>query len=579
LEKQDNKHASEKITMTIKKLILCLYVFIYFGSLDGQSVCSFSPEYKNTVNCLSGYSNYNDNINASVVVEDILAKINLKNKYFVTKICKGINNAVAINYGGVNYILLDIDWMESLKYGKNDWFHLFVISHEMGHHLLRHTTRLTKSIQESRNNEIAADEFGGYILGTYGASLADINSLLINFPDDGDDNSTHPPKNAREIAVKKGYNSSKKNEMSSLMQLLTKDVSFDLTGLPSLISVARNKFNSFLQSNDKIVLSQAIESYQQALRFSTDPIIAYELGALFLAKGERGKYNTALELAYQKTKDEKFIFELFSSLIESGDKNTDKILLKYNFICNSISTEKYYEPICFQGIIKYLMYMSRKNFDGEGVNFDYLHKTEEFCKTKLVKYNLQTQDKETLRNKGEINNALGLCELWRENYALSITYFNNAKRDLEAAKKYDHQLENIFCYFSLNLLMVNYNIALSCIRLRDWQSGFDAITSYENLYNNLSVDKQEYLKFICNEINFQNFYIKGRCYHGLEQYSHAVVSYTSSIKYESNAYYLYYYRGLSFLGIDKNIEACNDFEIACKNGVYGACDRYESSCK
>jgi hypothetical protein len=565
--------------MNIKKYIFCLYLIIYFGSLEGQAVCSFSPEYSKTIGCLNGYSSYNDNINASVVVEDILAKINLKNKYFVTKICNGINNAVAINYGGVNYILLDIDWMESLKYGNNDWFHLFVISHEMGHHLLKHTARATISIQESRNNEIAADEFGGYILGIYGASPTDINSLLTNFPDDDNQNSTHPPKKEREIAVKNGYNSSKKDEISSLMQILTKDVSFDLNGLPVFLNVARNKFNSYLMTNDKIILSQAIQSYQQALRFSTDPMVTYELGALFLAKGDREKYNAALEFAYQKTKDDKFIFELIGSLIESGDKNTDRILLKYHTIFNSISSEKYYEPICLQGIIKYLMYMSRKDFDTQGLNFNYLHKTEEFCKNKLIKYSLQPQEVDKLRNKAEMNNALGLCELWRQNYTLSIEYFKQAKCDFELAKKYDNQLENVFCYFSLNLLLVNYNIALSNTRLRDWQSGFDAITSYENLYKGLSKEKQDYLKTLCNEIDFQNFYIKGRCYHGLEEYSYAIDSYTNSMKYESNAYYLYFYRGLSFLGIEKINEACNDFNIACKNGVYGACDRYESSCR
>lgn len=565
--------------MTFKKYIFCVYLFFSFVTSDGQNVCSFSPEYVNTVFCLSGYSNYNDNINASVVVEDILAKINLKNTYFVTKVCKGINNAVAIKYNGVKYILLDVDWMEGLKYGKNDWFHLFVISHEMGHHLLKHTEKATNTLQESRKNELAADEFGGYMLGMYGASLSEINSLLINFPNDNNKNSTHPPKNEREIAVKKGYNSSKKNETSSLIQSLTKDVAFDLTSLPYLISVARNKFNSYLETNDKYILSQAIESYQEAIRFSNDPLIAYELGALFLSKGEKEKYNSALELAYQKTKDEKFILELFGSVIESEDKNTDKILLKYNTISKTISSEKYYEPICLQGIIKYFMYMARKNYDMDGINFAYLDKAEAFCKKTLTNYSTKPEDKVILDNKAEINNALGLCALWRENYDLSYKYFINAKINFESAKKYDTQLENVFCYYSLNLLTVNYNIALSSVRLREWQNGFDAITNYENIFNSLSNEKQEYLKTIKYDISYQTFYLKGRCYHGLEQFSNAIESYTSAIQYENNAYYLYFYRGLSYLGVDKNSEACSDFEFACKNKVSDACNRFNSTCK
>jgi len=524
--------------------------------------------------CLSGYSTYTDNINANKVVEDILSKINLKNSYFVTKVCKGINNALAIKHNGVKYILLDVAWMEGLKYGKNDWFHLFVIGHEMGHHLLKHTEKETTSLQESRRNELAADEFGGYILGIYGASLEEINSLLINFPNDNNKNSTHPSKNEREIALKKGYNSSKMNESSVLIQSLTKDVRFDLTSLPYLLSSARSKFYSYLETNNKNILSQAIESYQEAIRFSSDPQIAYELGILFLSKGETDKYNSALELAYQKTKDEKFILELIGSLIENEDKNTDKLLLKYASITKTISSEKYYEPTCLKGIIKYFIYMSIKNIDNEGINFDNLNIAETFCKNILTNYVSKSEDMEILHNRAEVYNALGICALWREDYDLSFTYFNNAKTDFESAKIYDTQLENLFCYYSMNLLVLHYNIALSSIRLREWQNGLDAITNYENLFTRLSKEKQEYIVPRMNDISYKTNYLKGRCYHGLEQYEKAIESFTNVIKFENNASYLYFYRGISYLGVNKNYLACKDFKFACDKGFKGGCNRY-----
>ena len=555
---------------------ITIFIFLFSTLVKGQNVCSFSPEYVNTVFCLSGYVNYHDNINASILVEDMLVKINLKNTYFVTKVCKDINNAVAIKYNAVKYILLDVEWMDSLKYGENDWFHLFVIAHEMGHHLLRHTEKEATSLQESRKNELAADEFGGYMLGMYGASSDDVNSLLINFPIENNTNSTHPPKNEREIAVKKGFNSSKKNEISALVQSLTKDANFNLTNLPYLLSSARNKFNTYLETNNKTILLQAIESYQAAIRFSNDPQIAYELGVLFLSKGEQEKYNSALELAYQKTKDENFIIELIGSLIASADKNTDKLLIKYGAITNSFSSEKYYEPICLQGIIKYFLYMARKNIDRDGINYFYLNKAETFCEKTLTNYVSKSEDKKTFDNRAEINNALGLCALLRENYDLSYKYFNNAKTDFETARKYDTQLENVFCYYSLNLLNVNHNIALSSVRLREWQNGFDAISNYENLFNSLSKEKQEYLVTLKNDISYQNYYLKGRCFHGLGQYEKAIESFSNAIKFENTAFYLYYYRGISFLGIDKNDLACKDFGLACDRGVTDACNRFKN---
>jgi len=557
----------------MKRLITILLILLASIS-QGQNVCSFSPEYDNTLFCLSGYSSYNDNISANKVVEDVLLKINLKNSYFVTKVCRGINNAMAYKQNGVNYILLDVDWMKSLKYGKNDWFHLFVIGHEMGHHLLKHTEKETISLQESRKNELAADEYSGYILGMYGASFNDINSLLINFPNDNNKNSTHPSKIEREITIKKGYKLSKLNESSALIQTLTKDIRFDLTSLPYLLSSARSRYNSFLETNDKTILSQAIESYQEAIRFSSDPQIAYELGTLFLSKGEIDKYNSALELAYQKTKDEKFIIELIGSLIESNDKNTDKLLLKYASITKRISYEKYYEPNCLKAIIDYFMYMSRKNYDVNGINFDNLNIAETFCKNILTDYVSKSEDMEILHNRAEIYNALGLCALWRENYDLSYKYFNNAKTDFESAKIYDTQLENIFCYYSMNILVVHYNIALSSIRLREWQNGLDAITNYENLYTSLSKEKQEYILTRNNNVSNQTHYLKGMCYHGVEQYEKAIESFTNAIKFENSAFYLYFYRGISYLGVNNSYLACKDFKFACDKGFKEGCSRY-----
>lgn len=528
--------------------------------------------------CLNVYSNYIDNINASVVVDDILAKINLKNTFFVTKVCRGINNAVAIKVNGVKYILLDVEWMESLKSGKNDWFQLSVIGHEVGHHLLNHTEKLTFTLQESRKNELAADEFSGYLLGMYGAKKKDVDSLLINLPNDTNKNSTHPQKKEREIAFMKGFNSSKKNETSILIQSLTKNVDFDIKRVPYLLSLARNKFSSYLDTNNKNILLQAIEAYQEAIRFSTDPQIAYELGGLFLSNGEREKYYLALELAYQKTKDEKFILELIGHAISCQDLTTDNIILKYGAIVKDINSEKFYEPICISSIANYFMYMATKNQAKDAVDFSYVSKAESFCKIALKNYESRPEDTDMLGNRAEINSTLGLCEQLRENYEISIKYFNSAKTDFESAKKYDSRQENIFCYFSLNLLAVNYNIALSSIRLREWQNGLDSIANYENIINSLSQEKKDYVTSMDKTIPYKSFYLNGRCYHGLGLYAKAIEAFTNAINYESNSSYLFYYRGISFLGLEKNSEACSDFEISCKKGESNACNRY-NNCK
>jgi tetratricopeptide (TPR) repeat protein len=563
--------------MKIKLGFLILLLWCQGLASFGQKACSFSPEYVNMQFCLTGYSSYTDNINASILVDNILDKVNIKNRHFITKTCRGINNAVALKYNGLNYILLDVDWMENLKYGKKDWFHLFVIGHEMAHHLLKHTDKKAITVQESIKDELASDEFGGYLLGIYGASLSDVNSLLVNFPNDEIKNSTHPKKTDRESAVKKGYNISKSNEINLLLQSLTYESNFNLRNLPYILSLARSNLDIYLKTADKGSLSKAIDYYQQAIRFSSDPQIAYELGALFLSRGDREKYNIALELAYKKTRDEKFILELFNSLITSSDENTDKLLLKYKGVINSINDQTFYEPICLQGIAKYYGYMARKNYNDKGIDFNQVANAELFLNNALLK-NYKDESLSTVNSKAEIYNMLGLCALMREDYGSAENYFTKAKSNFEYTKKFDHQLENLFSYYSLNLLAINYNIALSSVRLRDWQNGLNSLNEYTSLLNGLSEAKKAYIKAMRPDAFSEHFYLQGRCLHGLGRYYEAITAFSNALKFENNSWYLYFYRGISYLGINNVPQACKDFNIACKNGINDACNRLNTTC-
>jgi tetratricopeptide (TPR) repeat protein len=564
------------------RLISILYFTFCFFIATSQNVCSFSPEESNTAYCLSGYSNYKDNINASLVVENILSKINLKNTFFVTKVCEGINNAIAINYNDVKYILLDVDWIESIKYGKNDWFHLMVIGHEMAHHILKHTEKQVGSLQESRMHELEADEFSGYILGMYGASQADINTLLLGFPDDNDVNSTHPQKKDRELAIQKGYSSTKQNERNALLQAITQNADFNLKTIPFLLSMGRQKFHSFLLSYDKVLLYQAIELYQEAIRFTDDPQIAYELGAMFYADGDLVKYHASLELAYQITKDEKYIIELLGNCLQSSDVNLDNVILKYKMIINNINPVNIKQVPCLISMAKYYMYLVHKDFDKNGFNKAYIEKAKDILKDALkIIENKEILDQEIYNQRAEINSSLGLCLLWQEDFSQSLDCLIKSKVDFEYAEKIQsEQLEKIYAYYSNNLLISYSNLALAYLRQREWNNSLQAISKYESILSSLTEEKKDYLNKI-KAIRMEDiYYFKGRSLHGIKQYEDAVKNYTLAINdKKGNSGYLYFYRGISFLGLNKSNQACSDFNEACKSGFVGGCDRIKSSCK
>ena len=564
------------------RLISILYFTFCFFIATSQNVCSFSPEESNTAYCLSGYSNYKDNINASLVVENILSKINLTNTFFVTKVCEGINNAIAINYNDVKYILLDVDWIESIKYGKNDWFHLMVIGHEMAHHILKHTDKQVGSLQEGRKQELEADEFSGYILGIYGASQVDISTLLLGFPDDNDINSTHPQKQDRELAIQKGYNSTKLDERNVLLQAITQNSDFNLKTIPFLLAMGRQKFNSFLKTYDKDLLYQAIEHYQEALRFSDNPQIAYELGAMFSSDGDLAKYHASLELAYQITKDQKFIIELLGSCLQDNDVNLDNIILKYEMIINNINPNNIKEPVLLISLAKYYMYLSHRYFIKNGLDIYFVEKAKTVLQDALrIITNKEVLSQARYNQRAEIKSSLGLCLLWQANYNLSIDYLIQSKIDFEYAEKnQSEQLEKIFAYYSNNLLISYSNLALAYLRQRDWNHSLQAISEYESILSSLTEEKKAYLNKI-KAIHIDDiYYFKGRSLHGIKKYEDAIKNYTLAINdNKGNSGYLYFYRGISLLGLNKSNQACSDFNEACKNGFVEGCDRIKSSCK
>ena len=153
-------------------------------------------------------------------LEKILSVIGAS-KRFVLQPCDNINNAVAKSYKGIRYILYDRQFMNSISNG-NNWGNLFILAHEVGHHINGHSLDLVlymaevvepKSLALKRKQELEADEFAGFILSKLGGSLQDARTSIINVSSTGDDSySTHPSRDKRLAAVEKGFNNAKSSE-------------------------------------------------------------------------------------------------------------------------------------------------------------------------------------------------------------------------------------------------------------------------------------------------------------------------------------------------------------------------------
>ena len=113
--------------------------------------------------------------------------------------------------------MYDPEFMSELKYS-SDWTNMFILAHEVGHHINGHSVDVIlssngmgkeNSLSTKRIQELEADEFAGFVLGRLGATLSQTQSVMKTISSDGDDSySTHPSRSKRLNAIKRGFENS-----------------------------------------------------------------------------------------------------------------------------------------------------------------------------------------------------------------------------------------------------------------------------------------------------------------------------------------------------------------------------------
>lgn len=196
---------------SISFIILVLFIQItiaqkldYGNDLSAIKIC----------NAIQG-NNFSSESEADNALDKILNVIGAS-KRFVLQPCDNINNAVALSYKGIRYIMYDPEFMQMLSYS-NNWSNMFVLAHEVGHHINGHSVDALLSmadivskvpLSKKRIQELEADEFAGFVLGRLGATLSDATSAVSKMSDGDDSYSTHPNRSKRIAAITKGFSDS-----------------------------------------------------------------------------------------------------------------------------------------------------------------------------------------------------------------------------------------------------------------------------------------------------------------------------------------------------------------------------------
>ena len=222
-------------------------------------IVSFGQDYGNDSDALKLCTAFQTNSfisdsKADNALDRILSVIGAS-KRFVLQPCDNINNAVATSYKGIRYILYDRDFMDSLDSGDN-WSNLFILAHEVGHHINGHSLDLVlyaaevvepESLANQRKQELEADEFAGFVLAKLGGPISAANQTISSISTNSDDSySTHPSRDKRLKAVSKGYY--KKTQSSQ-----ANNSNFDIIYYNTGRSTSGHRFTSHLCKNTESI--------------------------------------------------------------------------------------------------------------------------------------------------------------------------------------------------------------------------------------------------------------------------------------------------------------------------------------
>lgn len=193
----------------MKWLLLLFFSFTLFAQDYGNNAETLEL-------CTTLQSNsFSSDLDADNALDRILSVVGLS-KNFVLSPCSDINNAVAVSYKGVRYILYDPEFMSMLSSNTSNWTNLFILAHEVGHHVNGHSLDLVlyagdivdaPELEKKRKQELEADEFAGFVLAKLGASLAQTTSSVSRLSNEDDTYSTHPKRDKRVVSIQKGWNS------------------------------------------------------------------------------------------------------------------------------------------------------------------------------------------------------------------------------------------------------------------------------------------------------------------------------------------------------------------------------------
>lgn len=191
----------------MKLIYILLLLFPVFA--NSQNLCSYDKEGKafNKYDAINDVTNTEEGIRS--IVNLITEKIGVFPNFVLQRVVEEENCFAWIEPKyGLRIISYDREFLvaQSKLSETNYWAIVFILSHEIGHHINGHTIG-NFGLEESRNNELQADQFAGFIFKKLNGKKEDLIKILdLPIFESNSENSTHPGAEERLTSALKGYN-------------------------------------------------------------------------------------------------------------------------------------------------------------------------------------------------------------------------------------------------------------------------------------------------------------------------------------------------------------------------------------
>lgn len=559
---------------TLKIIVFSFLLLICVNKMNAQTICSISEQemaYR-IENCLLGYSGTRLEAANQKAIDDILKTIGITNANFVTKSCRNINNALAYYdiYQQIRYILIDEKFVYNLNPQNYKWSSVFVLAHEIAHHLSGHTVILTTDNNKKRQNELDCDKFAGFVIRKLGGSIENLKKVVISIPHAKDNTGSHPTLENRLASAIAGYNMGIEEEKSILNKYSkVLEEYFEKKLYEKSISLAREHFYDYLSSNEKSKLEESLNYYLKILGESSSNINVYvEIASVYALLLDYHNAEKYLKIAYSIKKQPEYLIDIYDYCLQYHIMNQEYISKP----CNQYSKD-----------LRKINYKSITNLES-------LKKLARFYSENKDYYQAEQILNFAVEIAGDIDTFPKLSELKIGSYLILV--LSDIFSDLSIVQlrqsKYQIAYTNILKSLKLsNFTKDRRNISYDIGERADKYNNIVLLSNKAVLENRLGMwelSNKTYSEMgsIPRDMISRIFFTKGDNYYNLGEYSLAIKNYDIAIKHEQDEELLaryYYGRGMSKYKSGDIRGACSDFLVSSDKGDVLGNKAYKALCE